>query len=583
MQTTDGTIDAIYVVAGDAGDDASHDVSLTAGGTGSITIDQLIADNVAQLYAYGSITDNGDTGIDVVAIGLLATAENGTIYLDTNVDNLTATADGTIAIFERDSLTVTGTGVQSTGGGDITITANTSIILGGDVTTTGDVVLVADNDGDGVGSITRTAGTVSGDDLILRAGSGIGSAIAPIVTAVNTVDAVNTASGEIGINDDGALTVVQAINTGRPVTITSGSTMTITGNVTGSDVTLASTTANINQTGGLITSTVLATLDAVTGINLIDTELNKVDASVSGPGAINIGELTDIELTDVDTVDGDIVVTTFNGTITVVDVIAGGADGDVLLTANGSVSGILVTSNGITAGEDVTLDSDGYISVVNSIVNAGGFVDMNANNGNVDITGSIISANNEYINITSPASVNITGASNLYASGYIKIYGDDYVGITGSSMETLSYLRLESGWNLDVTSSVITATGNISILADSNIGVIDSDIQSNNGYIDIDADYNVSIADSYLYGYDDIYIYGWYGNVTIIESEIISDYLLDIYAYNTVEITSSYLESYDDTYIYADNNITIGATDIYAGYNLEIDAGWNCCDRRQLS
>ncbi|MCM8768954.1 MAG: FapA family protein, partial [Candidatus Omnitrophica bacterium] len=83
-----------------------------------------------------------------------------------------------------------------------------------------------------------------------------------------------------------------------------------------------------------------------------------------------------------------------------------------------------------------------------------------------------------------------------------------------------------------------------------------------------------NVTDSYLYGYDDVYIYGNNGNVTISGSDIYSDWDLDIYAGNNVTITNTTTYSYNDTFITADSgSVLIDPSVIVADNDVIIEAG----------
>ncbi|MCM8806144.1 MAG: filamentous hemagglutinin N-terminal domain-containing protein [Candidatus Omnitrophica bacterium] len=656
VTTTNGTIIATYVVAGDAGNDEAHDVTLTANGAGNdIVIDYLNADNNALLTAADAIFDNGDSSVDVEAVGLVATATAGNINLDTNINNLTATAGTTIQIDDLHSLTVAGT-VQSTGGGNITITANGNIALAADITTTGDVTLIADNNNDHTGSITMTSGTISGNDLVMSAGSGIGNGGA-IVTAVDTLTATNTTSGDIWVQDtNGNLAINTVDNGNRPVRIESAGA--ITDNNAG---------ANNITSGDLV-------LVAVNGIDL-DTTSNRLNAYNSTSGDINIYNIGDLIIDDfagvsannwgVENRGGAVIIETASsilipgtsgdgiyasGSVTLTassDIRAGSSgngitaveanNGGVTLNAGGNIylgesgyadvyadnSGdIVFNANNITLDNytwveaesgDITFNADGTISVITRaageptrILADGGAISLNADNGDINIVGGssveavslgdveLIAANN--INIE--GSVVISDEGNLYilSDGYVNItnsylesgeetyiYGNDAgvfgdVTIVGSEIQADgNMLDIQAGNNVSISNSYLNSGYTLRISADNgNVTIEDSSGVVAYGTLEVVANFNLDITGgSYLSGYDQVFLYSTYGNIGINGSEINSDNgVVNIDAGNNVTITDTTTYSYDDTYIAAvDGSVVIGNSGIETDNGVYLYAG----------
>jgi filamentous hemagglutinin family protein len=620
VTTTTGTIIATYVVAGDAGNDESHDVTLTAQGAGNdIVIDYLNADNNAILTAADAIVDNGDDSVDVEAVGLVATATAGNINLDTNINNLTATAGTTIQIDDLHSLTVAGT-VQSTGGGNITITANGNIALAANITTTGDVTLTADNNNDHTGSITRTAGTISGNDLLMSAGSGIGDTNSPIVTAVDTLTAANSSSGIINVRDtNGNLQVKDVLNGDRTVILES-----TTGAITNDDIGTSDVTA-----GDLVVT-------AITGINL-DTTSNRLNAYNSTSGDINIYNIGDLIIDDfagvsannwgVENQGGAVIIETASsilipgtsgdgiyasGSVTLTassDIRAGSSgngitaveanNGGVTLNAGGNIylgesgyadvyadnSGdIVFNANNITLDNytrveaesgDITFNADGTISVITRaageptrILADGGAISLNADNGDINIVGgsSVEAVSLGDVELIAANNINIEGSVVISDEGNLYILSDGYVNITNT--------YLESGEETYIYGNTSNIFGNVTIVG--------SEIQVGGNLLDIQAGNNVSISNSYLNSGYTLRISADNGNVTIEDSSGVVAYgTLEVVANFNLDITGgSYLSGYDQVFLYSTNgNIGIngseinsgnGDVNIYAGNNVTI-------------
>ncbi|NLF72355.1 MAG: hypothetical protein GX575_25245, partial [Candidatus Anammoximicrobium sp.] len=210
------------------------------------------------LDAHGGSITTSDSGLDISAATLLATASTG-ITLDTSVDDLTAAngTSGDITIVEANGLTELNV---NAGPGDANLTVSAGSVLSADLaiditaaaanvmvangafgdtdTTAGNAIqttvgeLSVDTSGgngnqfvresDGLTELELNAGTsgdiqlaavagsifsadagvdLTGDDVSVSAVTGIGAAGSAIGTQVSTLDAVNSTSGDIVINE----------------------------------------------------------------------------------------------------------------------------------------------------------------------------------------------------------------------------------------------------------------------------------------------------------------------------------------------------------------------------------------------
>ncbi|MDD4890118.1 MAG: LEPR-XLL domain-containing protein, partial [Phycisphaerae bacterium] len=396
---------AITEIEGVDGVTGAADVSLTV--TGSMTLEQPVSapgQTVTLTATGGAIIDAHSGSEDVSALTLLASAAGG-ISLDTVVTNLTATATaaGSIAIRETDGVTLTS--VQSANG-PITVTA------GNDITATS-VVSTTDNDandialtslGGGIAVGTVNAGAANGDVTLDSHATitmlGGGRVTADVLTAdsvngqtlTTTVNSANLSVSGIGgidVTELNGITLTDVDTANGAITVTAGGTLdavdvqsltdadandisltasvgdiligTVNAGELNGDVTLNAAGTISTAPGGRVTGDVL-TADAGGGMTLTTTA-NSANLSVSGPGSINVTELDAITLTDVDTANGAITVTA-GGTILADDVqsLTDADANDIHLDAVGGSIQAGVVNAGTAAG-DVTLDSDGAISM----------------------------------------------------------------------------------------------------------------------------------------------------------------------------------------------------------------------------
>jgi filamentous hemagglutinin family protein len=360
-------------------------VTLNAGGaTSAMTLGTVNAGaGTATLTAGGAITDAAGATPSVVANALTITGA-ASADLDTNVNTLTATTSGALAVREQSgALTVanatstTSTVNVSTLAGAMTVTnaAGTGVTLNaggaGNALTLGTV-----NAGTGTATLAAGGAITDGAAVSVTANqltvTGAGSV--DLDTNVNTLNATGV-TGALSVREGtGALTVANATSSGGLVTLAttagaltvtnaSGNGVTLTAGGAGNGITLGTVnagtgTATLTAPGAITdgtTGTALTAGNAVmtassigSATNTLETSLNTVTATSSG-GGMFIREANDITLTNLSATTAnnqDIYVGT-TGDITVAQV--SNANGRVLLAAGGDV---LSTGSGthITAG-----------------------------------------------------------------------------------------------------------------------------------------------------------------------------------------------------------------------------------------
>ncbi|MEM5880877.1 MAG: hypothetical protein QXW01_03540 [Candidatus Aenigmatarchaeota archaeon] len=336
------------------------------------------------LTATGSITDDNDAQVDIVARDLTLTAETG-IDLDTEITGILTATNNTSGSID----------INNTGNLRIESITNEgrAVIL----TATG--LIRDDNDAE----VDIEAG-----DLTLTAGTGID--LDTEITGI--LNATNNTSGSIDINNTGDLQIGLIINTGRPVILTA------TGSITDDNDAQVDIVARD------------LTLTAETGINL-DTEITGIlTATNNTSGSIDINNTRDL-LIGLITNTGRAVILTATGLITdndaQVDIVAG----DLTLTAWTGID--LDTQVNRLAARNIT---QGGIDIINigdltldDLANWGYAID-NAGSGNI----SIVVNSNLTINasvISNGGDITLranSGAIIQNANGDITTNGGDYTG-----------------------------------------------------------------------------------------------------------------------------------------------------------
>jgi len=334
------------VVDGDG--NALVTVNLATNGSGAITTtasDVLAAinsDASASLYVSAALAP-GNSGVGVVTA--LANS-NLTAGVDaTGIAGLqTTAANGEISLIAGGTVTIS-EGLTANGSGNITVQSYSgAIALASGVSTTGDVVVL------GLGSVTRTAGTISGDDLWINSAS-IGTSTAAIRSNVNRLEAYAT-NGGLYITEVNGLTLggitnslTQALQTGGNGDIelrVNAGTLAITEGIrtqrTG--VTRLRAAGNITQTGnlatmgGIVSSALGVVADAGTvSLAAAANDVNHLAASATTSGqSVYFYDLDDLYTNEV--------------------------------TAGGVFAG---TVTGVTGGHDVELNANGYLAAERTI------------------------------------------------------------------------------------------------------------------------------------------------------------------------------------------------------------------------
>jgi filamentous hemagglutinin family protein len=368
------TVDGNIVLEAKGGD--AEVVTITAGNNKDVT-----------LNATSGKIDSGDVSNKITAKKLDVTTKDGfggNAQINTEVETveIEVTSSGNVDISETDAIKLKDI---TTADGDIVVTASGDIEVevvnagardvglnsGGAVTDGGSDLITADeltifaNDGIGSGDAIKT--DVNEASLT---NTGVGDIEIVETDAIDLVD-VKTADGSIDIEADGDITATSVVSqtdsdtNDIALTAKNGGDILVdtinAGNL--GDVTLTANTAG----GEILAKNTLVTADELelkakagigTSVKRLETDVNKLNASVTGAGDMYISEANSIELTDVDTSNGLIDITS-GGAMDAKDVKAGGAGNNVTLTAT---TGDVTVGDIIANGDTVTITaSDGSI------------------------------------------------------------------------------------------------------------------------------------------------------------------------------------------------------------------------------
>ncbi|MBI4826738.1 MAG: hypothetical protein HY807_10030, partial [Nitrospirae bacterium] len=630
---TDGTIDADNNVIMSAGQDVTVAGDVTAGGFiniagGHDVTTTALLDTNTNAGTTITVTAGQDAALDEIdAEGMVTLAAGQNMTLDGTVDSATsdvnAGAGGNLdinAAIGSDLNTVNVNLVAETGHiittdtidatTNITMDAGEEVTLGDDVTAVAGHVEIAagwdiDMSGNNItaathvdmfssdGAIIGGGGLITVPDLDMGAATGI-----DVDTDVTTVEAVNTASGDVEIIEADTVSTNGLTVDGNGVTNSGNGTVTIdtpldltinAGISAGGNVDLdADDNININSTS----------VTSIAGYVDLYVDNNNIDISDS---SINSGTNTSIESEyDVD-IDNSILragtnvyiegrnedVEIYNGSDigagTYVDIYADDSievqgssridagtsvymeatDYEVIVTDSDIGAGTYVDmysgdssvelSNArVTAGDYVHLDADEYVDVVSSVLRAGTYVEIDGRNDNVYIDDSDIGADT-YVDIASWNTVTIQNSSSITAGTSVYVENTNY--------------------QIDLLDSAIDAGTSVDMIANDGDLTIDTSSINAGSYADLYSYYRTYIVDSDIN--TGTYFATWADSsyVEVNNSTVKAEDYVDVYADTYVDITDSDIGADTDvdvytnsSSIYIDNSVVTGGghVDIFA-------------------
>jgi hypothetical protein len=447
---------------------AGNNITLNAGGFST-------AANITLTAAAGAISE---AGAGTISGALLTTSSvTGTSLNNTNaVSSFSATDSSSNGISLTDgpitASPLTVTGINESGGGNVTVNNNNGDLIAiGTITTTGNVNLTAS------GAISETgAGTISG--ALLTTSSGTGTTLTNTNT-VGSFNATNATSGDISfidtanpltitgvseagggnltVNNSGAITSTGAISTTGSVSLTAagtiseagagtiGSALLTTNSSGGATLNNANTVTSFNATnsaGGDISLTNTVSPLAVTGI------------SQTGGGNVTVNNTGDLITTGAITTTGNVSLASGGGAIT-----EAGA---------GTINGALFTT---TSGTGTVLNNANTVTSFNATNTTSGDISLMNTANPLTITG-ISQTGGGNVTVNNGGTVMVAGAISAGGSGMVTLSA------TGATSDVLvnanvnsgsGALNLTAGQNITLNAGNLLTSGNISLTAGATI------------------------------------------------------------------------------------------------------------------
>ncbi|HTM28469.1 MAG TPA: hypothetical protein VL097_03835, partial [Rhodanobacter sp.] len=323
------------------------DVALGAGAGNVVHSSGTVSGNAVHFNAWGT---NGSIGA------------SGAVLTDASQVSFEAKGSGAVQIVEANGADISGTAVN----GNVAITSTTGdLVVNGDISTTGNVNLNAV-----AGSISRTAGGISGNALTLTAGGPNG--------AIGASDAIRTDVNSIAFHANG---------TGA-VNITEANGATVSGTAGSGSVGITSTTSDLGVAApaGIITAGGDVTLTAT-----------------GGGARINIAAGAAVDTT--------------NGAATGADVSLVADNADIFGTIDAGTSGV-ATIRQATAGRAIALGGDlpinlGVSDAELDNITANTIAIGDANSGAITIVGAISPALSNKLSLNSGDTITQTAGSTI--------------------------------------------------------------------------------------------------------------------------------------------------------------------------
>ncbi|MER2491529.1 beta strand repeat-containing protein, partial [Catenovulum sediminis] len=453
------------------------------------TID--VGSNTLTLNATGVVTGEGTAASDFIADTLIINGANNSGTFQTEVNNLSLTQAGSLALSNDGDLVV---GVSTING-----TTSISTVNAGDDITLGNAVVVASGasldleTADTTGAITLN-GVVSGSDGTLNITSDNLDINAAIRTGTVTLDTVTdnadidlgTATGTLNL-DSVSVTNLTAGTASQTVQIGSESNtgaVSVNAAINNSNVDLDINAGNLTLSTAVTANSIDADASGTADINAAVVTTGATDVKATGNVAVSaLGSVTSSG--------GDVFIDS-DGTITTDGALS--ANNDVTLLADGAVD----INQTITAVNDTSISTSTGDITVDAALNSGSDVVLTTAAGAITNTGKVSAAT---LNATSTTGATLTTAVNELTinagSGDISVTEDDAVTlnniITSSSASTAVDIANLSG---DITAndgtSIQASSGEIDLDAAGNIDVNVSggatfNSLSENGSITVDA------------------------------------------------------------------------------------------------
>jgi hypothetical protein len=478
--------------------------------------------NAAQNLNIGAAISNSGAGASTLNGGAIVlsapvSTTSGALTVQAT-GNVTAAAGGNLqtsggairVVSSAGDVTLNPAVTLASNGGDITVSANGSASIAAINAGIGNIAVSAAN-----GAVTQAAGLLTGNQLTLTAGGGIGAALTPISTNVNALNFA--AGGDVHLLESDGVTATGATNannglidlrTMNPDTLTIGA-------------------AGISANGG---GTVLISAENGNANGTSSIVLAGAVRSVTGDVTINAGALANGGGNIVDGIAGE-VATGANSASPLLNVATGG---NITLSAGGSV-GSLANRLDVSAGSSLNVTALGsnatalatpygfsasgnqgvFVTALGNTtlggINSAQNVDVKAvassvgGNGSLALTAPLATANNGYIalsadkNVTLNAPITAAGSGGVAISAGLDPIQLGTLTISAPISSTTGPLVVQGAGNVTLSPAATLQTngGTIQIASTSGDMMMNagSSLASSGGDITISANGNAALAD----------------------------------------------------------------------------------------
>jgi len=476
--------------------DSAGAVYVTSGG--NITVDGSLAGatNVS-ILAGDQITGIGEIVADRLTISALQASG---VSLNTSVNSLTSTTDGSVTYRNDKSLSLLGAYFVNAGSltlitegasSDLTIasaldltgwanfTAGRNLNVAGSLTSTGAVELTSKG-----GTVTAqqistsqplTATAVTGIDL---SGSVRASAFSLYTDNGNISLRAPANSGNVIVSDaiTGSGNVLLTATTGNlviqnKVATTSGNvTLTATegllnitsaANISTADnrmVTTSSKTAKFEAGANITTGTLSYTAGNDAGIlNSANASFHTLNAAITGAGnALNVTRSSNLNLTGASTTNAPLNVTLTDGNLNISGAVTAGTGTVTLVVSNGTL-----TSSGSLSGGTVDATSSNDATFTNALTaNATGTVNLTSTAGSINATQTITGKN---VTANAAGNLSISGAINGAAGGLANLTSGANLTLSGAVVA--GNVTTTTNGSQTISNTINVGTGNIALNA----------------------------------------------------------------------------------------------------------------------
>lgn len=391
----------------------------------------------------GAITQGAGAGNRINAFGVSATATGagGAVTLDNAANTASVVSGSTVGDFTYRDADGLATGVISSTGGTVALTAGGTLAINGALNAAGQTVTLQ------AAAITQAA-PITADSVVATASAGSVS-LANAGNAVGTVSGSGT-TGFTFTDSDGLIT--GAISGSGPFVLTAGGLLDVTGPLNAGNQSVSLAGASITQTGAISANGVTATTSAGT----------LTAGPITSTGAVSLTAATTLAVTSAIDAAGQ-------ASLNAASIVQTGA-----ISANGvtaTATGGALATGPITSTGAVALTAATGLSIDGALNAAGQAVTLTALNGGVTqsapITSAGVTANasNGAVDLQNPANA----AGSISGSGAGFAFRDSGALDTGAITSTVGPVTLTAAGALGI-GGALNAAGQAITLSGTSVG-----------------------------------------------------------------------------------------------------------------